>query len=310
MRKVSQPLLSLLAIGGWSIARTAAFGTHYSSWSSTPSTTTTSIVATSTTKVWLSSSNNQQHLSCSDDKETEGCLLDQRTNPQPSRRSFLTKCCASAVTAVVALPSASSWAIEGPTSNEVAPPKVETDATGVTVYKTRSGLQYIELEAPPSPSPLANQNQVIVSSSPRYGQLCVISYTAYMKLPKDTSKQKFDQDLEFVLKHGNAKMIPGLDEGIHTMTVGSTRRIIIPPKLGFVEGGLGPLPEYPWDRWKLNSLMDDMVTQQGGNLIYDVTLLKIMDDEADQGYYEDSSLTGEEFEELQRILNKKAGNTV
>jgi hypothetical protein len=309
MRKISQLLLSLLTIGGWSIPRTAAFGTQYFSfWLSTPSTTTPSISSrkASKTKVWLSSSNNQQHLSYLNDKETEGCQLGQINDPQPSRRSFLTNCGAAAVTAVVTLPSAPSWAIEGPTSNEVAPPKVETDDTGVTVYKTRSGLQYIELEAPP----LGNTQNQVVSSSPRYGQLCVISYTAYMKLPKDTSKQKFDQDLEFVLKHGNAKMIPGLDEGIHTMTVGSTRRIIIPPKLGFVEGGLGPLPEFPWNRWKLNNLMDDMVTQQGGNLIYDVTLLKVMDDEADQGYYDDSSLTLEEFEELQRVLNKKAGNTV
>lgn len=168
-----------------------------------------------------------------------------------------------------------------------------TDGEGVVMYKTSSGLKYIELE-PGRAS----------ESSPRYGQLCVISYKAYLKLPNSKEKEQFDSSGSYVLKHGSGRMIAGLDEGLHTMKPGGLRRIIIPPKLGFVQIGLGPLPIYPWDRRKLNSLLDQMIAQQGGNLVYDVRLEKVMDDEADQGYYEDLELTPEELEEIQNKLLK------
>ena len=166
---------------------------------------------------------------------------------------------------------------------------------GVTMYKTGSGLKYIELA----------QTKNADAATPRYGQLCIVNYKASLKLPNDSSPQKFDEAKDFILKHGNGKMIPGLDEGLHTMKVGSTRRLIIPPKLGFVDIGLGPLPEYPWNRSKLSKLLDQMVEQQGGNLVYDITLTKIFDDEADQGYYDDDSLSPEEFAALQQNLRVK-----
>ena len=168
---------------------------------------------------------------------------------------------------------------------------------GVTMYKTATGLKYIEMVPSNDPTP----------RTPRYGQLCVISYTAYYKLPDDEKKQKFDSADDYVMKHGNGKMLPGIDEGIHTMKVGSTRRLIIPPKLGFVNSGMGPLPEYPWNRWLLNKGLDKMVAQQTGNLIYDVELKIVIDDEADQGYYEDESLSGAEYEQLQRKLKISPG---
>lgn len=164
---------------------------------------------------------------------------------------------------------------------------------GVTMYKTTSGLKYIELEAGDSSSP-----------SPKYGQLCIISYTAYLKLPNQSDKEKFDAAASYVLKHGNGRMVPGLDEGLHTMKKGGLRRIIIPPKLGFVSSGLGPLPEMPWNRFRLNRLIDTMIAQQGGNLVYDVRLLNFFDDEADQGYYEDEELSRDDFEEIKRRLNR------
>ena len=89
------------------------------------------------------------------------------------------------------------------------------------------------------------------------------------------------------------------------MRVGGVRRILIPPKLGFVDAGLGPLPDSPWNRFRLNQLLDDMVTVAGGTLIYQVKLLQVLDDEADQGYYSDNSLTPQDFETLRENLRRK-----
>lgn len=167
----------------------------------------------------------------------------------------------------------------------------EQKQEGVTMYKTGSGLKYLELEPGTGPSP-------------RYGQLCAIEYTGYMKLPTESQPQKFDSN-SFLIKHGNGRVIAGLDEGIHTMKVGGKRRLIIPPKLGYVQSGLGPIPELPWNRWSLNNLLDKMIAQRGGNLVFEVELKSVIDDEADQGYYEDASPTPEEFEKLKLNFQEK-----
>jgi hypothetical protein len=51
-----------------------------------------------------------------------------------------------------------------------------------------------------------------------------------------------------------------------------------------------------------------MVAVRGGNVIFDVQLQSAMDDEADQGYYEDASLTPEQFDALRMNLQKKASD--
>ena len=104
------------------------------------------------------------------------------------------------------------------------------------------------------------------------------------------------------MKHGNGRNVPGLDEGLHTMKVGGKRRIIIPPKLGYVTSGIGPIPVGPVGRWKLNHLIDKMVEVKGGNLIFDVEMRNIMVDEADQGYYDDDSLSPEDFDRLRQNI--------
>lgn len=90
------------------------------------------------------------------------------------------------------------------------------------------------------------------------------------------------------------------------MKEGGTRRILIPPKLGYVDIGLGPLPESPWNRGKLNRLLDQVVELSGGTLIYEVTLKSIVLDEADQGYYQDESLSPEDFAKLRENLQQQA----
>jgi len=177
----------------------------------------------------------------------------------------------------------------------------ETDTASLTpVYQLPSGLKYLDLVVGDGPTP-------------RYGQLLSIAYTAYGKLPaaaRNNQPQQFDRDDGYVVKHGNGRIIPGLDEGLHGMRVGGTRRILVPPKLGYVDSGLGPMPALPWDRRKLNSILDQMVALAGGTLIFEVTLRSVMDDEADQGYYGDDSLTPEEFALLRRNLQQKARDGV
>jgi FKBP-type peptidyl-prolyl cis-trans isomerase len=182
--------------------------------------------------------------------------------------------------------------LDSPASLAVMMDSTDISSDGVTVFKLKSGLQFIDLVEG-------------TGSSPRYGQFCSIKYTAYLKLPKDGILQKFDS-AEFLHKHGNGRIISGLDEGLHTMMVGSQRRIIIPPKLGFVDDALGPVPQSPFDRRKLNNLLKQMVEQRGGQLIYDVELLRVLDDEADQGYYDDMSLTDEQFNSLRENIQNKA----
>lgn len=171
-------------------------------------------------------------------------------------------------------------------------------ADEVTVFKLSSGVKYVDLQEGTGPTP-------------QYGQLVSVNYKAYIKLPanslqKPTQPQMFDQQEGYLWKHGNGRIVAGLDEGIHTMRQGGTRRILIPPKLGYIDSGLGPIPSYPWDRNKLNKLLDEMVAMSGGTLIFEVTLRTVLDDEADQGYYSDTSLTPEEFNELRQNIQKKA----
>jgi FKBP-type peptidyl-prolyl cis-trans isomerase len=201
------------------------------------------------------------------------------TTTDNSRRKFL------ASSLLASIFASSSAAIAADESSST------TSEGGFTLYKTPSGLQYIELQEGTGPSP-------------RYGQFCSIHYIAYLKLP-DSDKQRFDA-ADYLIKHGNARTIAGLDEGLHTMKEGGKRRIIIPPKLGFVDSGLGPIPASPFDRNKLSNLLDQMVEQRAGNLIYDVELKGVMDDEADMGYYEDSALTPEAFQTLRDNIQRKA----
>mmetsp|Transcript_31598 Transcript_31598/g.64959 ORF Transcript_31598/g.64959 Transcript_31598/m.64959 type:complete len:309 (-) Transcript_31598:60-986(-) len=182
--------------------------------------------------------------------------------------------------------------IEGvvPIPQSTAPPTSTSTPSGVTLFKTKSGLQYIDLVEGTGPSP-------------QYGNFVTISYKAYIKLPDVSGKppsklDEFDSDEGYLIKHGNGRTIPGLDEGLHTMRVGGIRRIIIPPKLGYVTSGLGPIPVGPYGRWKLNRLLDRMVELKGGNVVMDVVMRGVAEDEADQGYYEDESLTPEEFDIL------------
>ena len=214
-----------------------------------------------------------------------------------TRREVFGRSAAAAIAASTLLtnPSISNADIEGVATVPftTAAPEATSNTGGVTLYKTKSGLQFIDLVQG-------------TGATPRYGNFVTISYKAYIKLPDvkgvASKLDEFDSDAAYLVKHGNGRNVPGLDEGLHTMKVGGKRRIIIPPKLGYVTSGIGPIPVGPVGRWKLNNLLDKMVEVKGGNLIFDVEMKSIIEDEADQGYYDDDSLSPEDFERLRENI--------
>ena len=90
------------------------------------------------------------------------------------------------------------------------------------------------------------------------------------------------------------------------MRTGGRRRLLIPPSLAFAESGVGPIPQSPFDRRKLNKIGDAMAAAGGGTYIYDVELLDVIQDEADLGYYEDESIGPADFLKLKSNLQKNA----
>ncbi|EED95479.1 predicted protein [Thalassiosira pseudonana CCMP1335] len=217
-----------------------------------------------------------------------------------NRRQAISQTAAAIVTSasLLANPNPSFADIEGVVSvpQSTTPPESKAsnlDGKSVTVFKTKSGLQYIDLVEG-------------TGASPKYGNFITISYKAFIKLPdiqgKKSEFDEFDSDKGFLVKHGNGRNVPGLDEGLHTMKVGGKRRIIVPPKLGYVSSGLGPIPVGPYGRWKLNRLLDRMVEAKGGNVVFDVEMKSILEDEADQGYYDDDSLSPDDFNTLRQNI--------
>ena len=221
-----------------------------------------------------------------------------------SRRSALeqgVKILSPLTSAVLISPLPSVADIEGVVTIPQSTAKPESklsnlDGNSVTVFKTKSGLQYIDLVEGSG-------------ASPKYGNLVGIGYKAYIKLPdvkgKSMKLDEFDSERGYLIKHGNGRTVPGLDEGLHTMKVGGKRRIIVPPKLGYVSGGLGPIPSGPYGRWKLGRLLDQMVAVKGGNFIFDVEMKSIIEDEADQGYYDDESLSPSDFNTLRQNIESQ-----
>lgn len=87
----------------------------------------------------------------------------------------------------------------------------ESKPQGYQTIILPSGLKYIELREGTGPTP-------------RYGQLLTISYTGYVKVASKTSTANanepppiFDKVDAYLVKHGNLRLIPGLDEGLHTV---------------------------------------------------------------------------------------------
>lgn len=90
---------------------------------------------------------------------------------------------------------------------------------------TASGLKYVDLKTG-------------AGVTPKTGQTVVVHYTGWL-----TNGTKFDSSLDrgqpFSFVIGQSQVIKGWDEGLSTMKVGSKRKLIIPPDLGYGARGAG-----------------------------------------------------------------------
>ena len=198
-----------------------------------------------------------------------------------------------------------------PAVADTAPPAVAVSSPEAAIaspsqqlvrgFQTKSGLKYFELAEGKG-------------TSPRYGQLVAFHYTGYYRATPESPLDPFDTAFSsgkgdvFLHKHGNGRLVRGLDEGLHTMKVGGKRRLVVPKSIGYTELGLGPVPMDPGQRRKLGGLLDELL-QDRGELVFDVELVLVADDENDQGYYYDEPVSQEEVRQLVlKSLNTNANN--
>lgn len=108
-------------------------------------------------------------------------------------------------------------------------PAAPTQVAEADLTTTDSGLKYVDLVSGDGPTPAA-------------GQLVAVHYTGWLE-----DGTKFDSSLDwgqpFIFPVGQQTVIPGWDEGVTGMKVGSKRQLVIPPQLAYGEEGIdGVIP--------------------------------------------------------------------
>ena len=117
----------------------------------------------------------------------------------------------------------------------------EVDETWTT---TASGLQYLDITTGSG-------------ETPNEGEIVKVDYTGVLE--KDGTQ--FDSSIgraPIAFPIGKGRVIPGWDEGISTMKVGSKRILSIPAELGYGEAGAGEIP--PNARLQFECELKDIVT--------------------------------------------------
>jgi peptidylprolyl isomerase len=94
------------------------------------------------------------------------------------------------------------------------------------VVTTESGLQYVDTTVGTGPSP-------------KVGQTVSIAYTISLG-DRQIEKSRAGQPMQFAV--GKDQALKGLDEGVRTMKVGGTRKLIVPPSLGYGAQALRNVP--------------------------------------------------------------------
>jgi peptidylprolyl isomerase len=108
---------------------------------------------------------------------------------------------------------------------DVIEPRVAFKVDEKDYITTESGLKYFDLTAGTGDTPVA-------------GQTVVVHYTGWLEdgTQFDSSVDR-DEPFTFVIGQGN--VIPGWDEGLISMRVGSKRQLVIPAALAYGETGSG-----------------------------------------------------------------------
>ena len=98
-------------------------------------------------------------------------------------------------------------------------------AEGKETVTTPSGLQYVDL--------VVGSGQVAKS-----GSTAVVHYTGTLTNGKKFDSSK-DRNQPFSFGLGAGRVIKGWDEGVEGMKIGGTRKLIVPPHLGYGARGAG-----------------------------------------------------------------------
>jgi FKBP-type peptidyl-prolyl cis-trans isomerase FkpA len=120
---------------------------------------------------------------------------------------------------------------------------------------------------PSTPSPVTSLQSVQLTpgtgATVAAGQTAVVQYTGwlYEAAAPDNKGKQFDSSRTggqpFKFKVGDGQVIKGWDQGVAGMKIGESRRLIVPPNLGYGDSGAGG------------------VIPPGATLIFDVELVAI-----------------------------------
>jgi FKBP-type peptidyl-prolyl cis-trans isomerase FkpA len=120
---------------------------------------------------------------------------------------------------------------------------------------------------PSAPSPVTSLQSVELTpgtgATVAAGQTAVVQYTGwlYEAAAPDNKGKQFDSSRTggqaFKFKVGDGQVIKGWDQGVAGMKIGESRRLIVPPSLGYGDSGAGG------------------VIPPGATLIFDVELIAI-----------------------------------
>ncbi|MDP9349230.1 MAG: FKBP-type peptidyl-prolyl cis-trans isomerase [Gemmatimonadota bacterium] len=133
-----------------------------------------------------------------------------------------------ALLATAALTLALAACNDEPTGPQCEPLELRQGATVGDTLSLTTGLRYIE-------------GRVGTGAAVQYCRAVRLHYTGF--LPNGT---KFDSSRDrgqpFDFATGFGQVIPGFEQGVIGMKVGGTRRLIIPPNLGYGSQPQGPIP--------------------------------------------------------------------
>jgi hypothetical protein len=124
--------------------------------------------------------------------------------------------------------------VQGASLAYAPPVSAATTVVPTKGFITKSGLKFFEIR----------EGQ---GTTPEYGQLVSFFYTTYFRPSPDSPLERIDGSgaVPFVHKHGNGRIVRGIDEALHSMKPDGRRRIIVPKAIGYVDNGNGYSGPYP-----------------------------------------------------------------